>query len=629
MRKGLLKKLVAMTSIMTMSFGTILPQSFSMEVKASELDFGVGEGKKIPDQIFAPYLDLCDYWTDDGFNANGAPYMPKLAEDTGIKYFNLAFIQAASSSIKNGRVDWAWAGLSVLSEGSNDEQYLGMKQSIKDFREMGGEVIISFGGRDGIALWQATKDVDILANTYKDIVQGYSCTRIDLDIEGGAQGIEDHRVNAKAMKKLQAETGVEVTLTLPVLPSGLTQTQTDVLEIYLEEGVDIKMVNIMAMCYSPSGDLNPGESYGEGAVRCIDSTMKQLKEYYRKKAGIFLTDAEAYRKIGVTTSIGYESGSYPIFTPEWTKLVTDHAIDKGIGMNSFWSINRDSMQQDNKGGIKTPYEHSLVAKEFADPNHNFLPEFSGTKDKSVEIGKNFNPLNGVKAYDREDGDITNNITVTGTVNTNIAGKYTLQYSVEDSKGGITTATRVITVTTDTVVNNLPVINGAQDKDVILGIPFDSKGGVTVEDEEDGDITQSLIVEGTVDVNKLGSYLIIYSATDCDGGTTKIPMVVNVIEEKDYIPEFDLTKVYNKGDRVWYNGVKYECIEWTEYVYPDVSDWAWVKVPEPSATIEDLSKAATKYNSIIGDSKYDVNFDKTRDGKIDLYDLVSIAKNISV
>ena len=574
MRKKFVKKLLAMVVVMAMGLTGVTLQS-PIKVNAStKPDFGVGQGKKIPDQIFAPYLDLCDYYTDEGYNISGAPYMPKISEDTGIKYFNLAFIQAAGNTVENGKVKWAWAGLSVLSEGSNDEQYLGMKKSIKDFREMGGEVIISFGGRDGVALWQATSDVDVLANTYKEIVEGYGCTRIDLDIEGGAQGKEENRINAKAMKKLQAETGVEVTLTLPVLPSGLTETQKDVLEVYITEGVNVKMVNIMAMCYGPNA-LEDGENYGSGSVRAIDSTMKQIQEYYKKYAGVYLTEAEAYRMVGVTTSIGYESDYDPIFPPEWTRLVTNHAIDKEIGMNSFWSINRDSKLQENKG-ITNAYEHTNIAKEFGDPNYNFVPTFLGLNPRKIQVGTAFDPLKGVKATDREDGDLTSKIKISGTVNTSVVGEYTLEYSVADSKGAVTTVKRVITVTNEPVINSKPVITGAETKEVIVGIPFDVLEGIKATDSEDGDLTSTIKVTGTVDYNKVGSYKVTYSVTDTDGATTTVSIVINVVTQEDYVQQFDYYAVYNTGDLVWYKGVKYRCKYWSTYEWPNES-YAWEKV----------------------------------------------------
>jgi chitinase len=120
-----------------------------------------------------------------------------------------------------------WGGYSVLSEGKNDSQYNGIKQSLKDLRAIGGDAAISFGGAGGTAFWQTSQDVNVLYNTYLDIVNGYALTRIDLDVEGGAQNKQSNIANAKAVKMLQDTTGVEVTLTVPVLPSGLTQTQID------------------------------------------------------------------------------------------------------------------------------------------------------------------------------------------------------------------------------------------------------------------------------------------------------------------------------------------------------------------------------------------------------------------
>ncbi|HAG43075.1 MAG TPA: chitinase, partial [Clostridium sp.] len=84
-------------------------------------------------------------------------------------------------------------------------------------------------------------------------------------------------------------------LTVPVLPSGLAWNQLDVLEAYLSQGVDVEVVNIMTMCYG-SGTLLPGENYGTGSVRAIDSTKSQLKDYFKKFANIELTDRQAYGK---------------------------------------------------------------------------------------------------------------------------------------------------------------------------------------------------------------------------------------------------------------------------------------------------------------------------------------------
>jgi chitinase len=73
------------------------------------------------------------------------------------------------------------------------------------------------------------------------------------------------------------------------------------------------------------------------------------------------------------------------------------------------------------------------------------PILSGVMDATITVGDKFNALAGITASDKEDGDLTAKIKVTGTVDTTIAGKYELTYSVTDSGNNTTTAKRVVTV----------------------------------------------------------------------------------------------------------------------------------------------------------------------------------------
>lgn len=323
--------------------------------------FGVGQGITWPVQVNAPFVDMT-LWNTGDFSVNGAINLKKISQDTGVKFFNLGFIQA-TGGITNGKVNWGWGGYEVLSERHPDNaQYQGIKRGIKDVRALGGDVAISLGGSNGTAIWQVTQDVDVLYNTYKEIITGYGLTRLDLDSEGMATNKVHNVANAKAIKRVQDETGVDVVLTLAVLPSGLTPVQLDVLEAYLSAGVDVECVNIMTMCYG-SATLLPGENYAAASLRAVDATKDQLKTYFKKYANKTLTDAQAYRKIGTTISVGFEGEAHPIFTKEWTRLVVEHAIARGIGMTSMWSINRDAMAQSNKG-IYAPYEHTNQFKRF-------------------------------------------------------------------------------------------------------------------------------------------------------------------------------------------------------------------------------------------------------------------------
>ena len=66
-------------------------------------------------------------------------------------------------------------------------------------------------------------------------------------------------------------------------------------------------------------------------------------------------------------------------------------------------------------------------------------------DKTIFVNDEFNPLKDVKAIDPEDGDITSNIKVSGSVDTNKPGTYQITYQVEDSKGEKATKTIKVVV----------------------------------------------------------------------------------------------------------------------------------------------------------------------------------------
>ena len=68
-------------------------------------------------------------------------------------------------------------------------------------------------------------------------------------------------------------------------------------------------------------------------------------------------------------------------------------------------------------------------------------------------------MKGVTATDKEDGNITKHIKVTGSVDTNNPGTYELTYTVNDKNGNSTTVKRTITVSPkDLDTGNLPEKN---------------------------------------------------------------------------------------------------------------------------------------------------------------------------
>ena len=62
---------------------------------------------------------------------------------------------------------------------------------------------------------------------------------------------------------------------------------------------------------------------------------------------------------------------------------------------------------------------------------------------------------GAKAFDSEDNTITQNIITTSNVNSEIAGTYSVKYSVTDSRGNTTSATRTVNVINATTTSSVP------------------------------------------------------------------------------------------------------------------------------------------------------------------------------
>jgi len=68
----------------------------------------------------------------------------------------------------------------------------------------------------------------------------------------------------------------------------------------------------------------------------------------------------------------------------------------------------------------------------------------GGSTLSLNIGDTYTEA-GATAYDNVDGDISSKIITTGTVNTSVAGTYTITYTVSDAAANVATATRTVIV----------------------------------------------------------------------------------------------------------------------------------------------------------------------------------------
>lgn len=103
-----------------------------------------------------------------------------------------------------------------------------------------------------------------------------------------------------------------------------------------------------------------------------------------------------------------------------------------------------------------------------------------------------------------------------------------------------------------VENILPVIN-AEDKDLYVNEEFDALKDVTANDNEDGDLTNKIIItENTVNNKVAGTYKVTYKVVDSSNGETTKTIKVTVLENN--------APVINASNKTLYVGDKFNELE---------------------------------------------------------------------
>ena len=264
-------------------------------------------GSPIP---VAPYVDMGEWPT---------PVLSTMAKSGNLKGFTLGFVTSAGC-----KASWFNA---------YDPRAAWQSDEIAKIRSAGGDVKVSFGGASGIELAQACTSVSSLAAEYNAVIKAYGLKYVDFDIEGAAVADPTSITRrSQALAQVQsANPGIKISLTLPVLPTGLDTNGLNVVKAAKTAGVNLDMVNIMAMDYY-QGAANQGNK----AVAAAKATQAQLKSLYG------LADAAAWKKIGVTPMLGVNDSQNEIFGLADATTVVNFAKSVHLGMLSFWEEGRDA-----------------------------------------------------------------------------------------------------------------------------------------------------------------------------------------------------------------------------------------------------------------------------------------------
>jgi chitodextrinase len=279
-------------------------------------------------KVFAPYVDM-------GLTADWQ--LLTIQQQSGIKVFTLGFV------VGNGGCTPTWGGVGATVANDTLPNGTTILSLVQGVRAAGGDVIISFGGASGTELALGCTTVSSLQAAYQAVLNKYSVNsstpvRLDFDIEGGATTDQTsiNRRNQALVGLKNANPGLVISYTLPVLPTGLVASGVNILNSVKTAGLNLNVVNIMAMDYGSANDN--GGQMGLSAQQAATNTHNQVVA-----AGLTAS-------IGVTPMIGINDVNTEIFQlADATSLLNFANANSYITRLSYWSVARDNGSCPNQG----------------------------------------------------------------------------------------------------------------------------------------------------------------------------------------------------------------------------------------------------------------------------------------
>ena len=279
-------------------------------------------------KVFAPYIDM-------GLTASWQ--LLNIQQQSGIKVFTLGFV------VGNGGCTPTWGGIGATVANDTLPNGTTMLSLIQGVRAAGGDVIISFGGASGTELALGCTTVSSLQAAYQSVLNKYSVNsstpvRLDFDIEGGAilDQASINRRNQALVGLKNANPNLVMSYTLPVLPTGLVASGVNMLNSIKASGLNVNVINIMAMDYGSANDN--GGQMGLSATQAASNTHNQVVA-----AGLTAT-------IGVTPMIGQNDVQSEIFQLSDAQMLLNFAnANSYITRLSMWSVSRDNGSCPNQG----------------------------------------------------------------------------------------------------------------------------------------------------------------------------------------------------------------------------------------------------------------------------------------
>jgi hypothetical protein len=189
-----------------------------------------------------------------------------------------------------------------------------------------------------------------------------------------------------------------------------------------------------------------------------------------------------------------------------------------------YTVTYDAVDSENNDAVQGIRTVNVLAG--GEPVINLV----GSSTITVECSGTFTDP-GATALDDCSIDLTSSIQVSGTVDPDAVGIYTLTYSVTDADSNVASIDRTVEV----VDTTLPLVTlvGASVQTLACGTPYTEQGALAV-DACDGDLSGSITIVTQVpakgvDPNVLGLYTLEYQVTDSAGNLGVATRTVEVVD----------------------------------------------------------------------------------------------------
>ena len=235
---------------------------------------------------------------------------------------------------------------------------------------------------------------------------------------------------------------------------------------------------------------------------------------------INLTVGDSYNELGATATDNIDGN------------LTSAIVTTGsVNTNTAGSYTVNYNVSDAAGNTATQVSRTVIVNEPAPDTIAPVITLTGNATIDLFVGDTYNEL-GATASDDVDGNLTSSIVITGSVNTNTVGTYTVNYNVSDAAGNAATQiSRTVNVNEVPADTTAPVITliGNTTIDLFVGDTYNEQGA-TASDNVDGNLTSSIVISGSVNTNVSGTYTLNYNVSDAAGNSaTQVSRTVNVNE----------------------------------------------------------------------------------------------------